>query len=100
MALSRILRKVLVFLGFAFLLITIAVGGFLHFNPLCGEELGIEKTSPDGLYVAQVMTRGCGAMAREVRHINLRPAKSTFHPHFLSAVITDGEVFTTSKYSG
>jgi hypothetical protein len=99
MALSRILRKVLVFVAFAFLLITIAVGGFLHFNPLCEEELGIEKTSPDGLYVAQFMTRNCGATTPYVGHINLRSATSKFSRNFLDGVITDGEVYASSKYS-
>ena len=97
---SRILRIGLALFAFGLGVITIAVVRFLHFNPLCGEDMGIEKTSPDGLYVAQLMTRDCGATTADVAHINLRTAKSTFHPGFLDGVINDGEVFTTSKYSG
>ena len=59
----------------------------LHFNPLCGEELIAEKTSPDGLYVATLMSRNCGAATPYVSHLNLRSTKSKFHPAFLDGVI-------------
>jgi len=100
MSLSKTARIALALVAFAFVLISIAIVGFLHFNPICGEEMGLEKTSPDGLYVAQVMIRNCGATAPYVNHINLRPAASTFHPDFWSGAIYEGEVFTTSDYSG
>ena len=74
--------------------------GFLHFNPLCGEEMGIEKTSPDDRYVAASMTRNCGATTPYVAHINLRPVKSKFRADFLFGTINAGQVFTSSKYSG
>ena len=100
MAISRRLRVGFGVGAFAVGVITIAVGGFLHFDPLCGEELGVEKTSPDGLYVAQLMIRNCGATTRYVGHINLRSATAQFRRGFLDGVITDGQVFATSDYSG
>ena len=100
MATSRRLRIALGVVAFVFGVITIAVVGFLHFNPLCGEEMGMEKTSPDGVYVAQVMVRNCGATTRYVSHINLRSTTAKFRPGFLDGVITDGEVFTSTDYSG
>ena len=80
--------------------VSIAVAGFLHFNPVCGEEIGVEKTSPDGRYVATLMTRNCGATTPYVSHINLRPATSNFRADSFDGVINEGEVFTSSKYSG
>jgi len=100
MSISRILRIGLALTAFALLVITIAVVGFLHFNPMCGEEIGVEKTSPDGLYVAQLMIRNCGATTRYVDHINLRSTASKFRPDFWSGAVYEGEVFTSSDYGG
>jgi hypothetical protein len=100
MPISRMLRFALALVGFVLLVVTIAVVGVLHFDPLCGEELGVEKTSPDGLYVAQFMIRNCGATTSYVGHINLRESSSAFHPDFLGDTISDGQVFSSSKYSG
>jgi hypothetical protein len=96
MSIRRSIRIGLGLAGFAFLVITIAIVGF---NPMCGEEMGTEKTSPDGLYVAQFMTRNCGATTRYVSHINLRPTRSKFHSDFWSGAISDGEIFTSSEVS-
>ena len=84
---------------FGVCVVSIAVAGFLHFNPVCGEEIGVEKTSPDGSYVATLMTRNCGATTPYVAHINLRPATSNFRADFFAGVINEGEVFASSKYS-
>jgi hypothetical protein len=99
MSISKAMRVGFIVIVFAFGVITAAVG-FIHFDPMCGEELGVEKTSPDGLYVAQLMTRNCGATTAYVSHVNLRLAKSKFHRDFWSGAIYKGEVFTSSKYSG
>ena len=100
MLISKIMRGLVGITGFAVIVLLIAVIGFLHFNPLCGEETVLERTSPDGRYVAVLMTRNCGATTSYVAHINLRPATSKFRQGFLDGTVKDGEVFTSSKYSG
>jgi hypothetical protein len=93
------MRKFLVIvLGLA----TLAVAGswVLHFNPLCGEQTVLEKTSPDGRYVAVLMTRNCGATTPYVAHINLRLANSRFRANFFGGAIQDSEIWSSSKYSG
>jgi hypothetical protein len=72
----------------------------MHVNPLCGEEMVMEKASPDGHYVARLMTRNCGATTADVAHINIRPANSQFRADFLDGTIKDGEIWGSSKYSG
>src|SRR5437867_1407903 len=72
----------------------------LHFDRMCGEGLISEQTSPDNQYVAALMRRNCGATTRYVFHINLRRARSKYHPTSLDVVFIDGEVYTSSDYSG
>jgi len=83
-------------------LVLLAIAGslLLHFNQLCGEEVQKEITSPDGRYVAVLMSRNCGATTPFVAHINLRRANSQFRPDFFSGTITDGEIWGSSNYSG
>ena len=100
MTISRRVRIGFGVVVLACVVITLTIVGFFHFDPICGEEMGIEKTSPDGLYVAQVMVRNCGATTQYVGHINLRPATSKFHSDFWSGAIHQGEVFTSAEYSG
>jgi hypothetical protein len=93
------MRKFLILaLGFA----TLGVAGslLLHFNPLCGEEMVMEKASPDGRYVAGLLSRNCGATTPYVAHINLRLANSRFQASFFDGTIKDGEIWGSSKYSG
>lgn len=78
----------------------VGVSLLLHFDPLCGEELIMEKTSPDGRYVAALMRRNCGATTPYVAHINLRLANSQFHAEFFNGTITEAEVWRSSKYGG
>ena len=100
MSIPKILRGLVGILGFAIIAVSIAVIGFFHFSRLCGEEMVSAKTSPDGQYVAVLMTRNCGATTDDIAHINLRPAGADFRPGFFDGTVTDGEVFTSSKYSG
>lgn len=69
----------------------------LHFDPLCGEDLVTEKASPDGRYVASLMSRNCGATTKYVAHINLRLAGSRFHANFFDGTIKEGEVWGSPK---
>jgi hypothetical protein len=88
-----------------FLIITIgtivvlvaAVWLFLHFNPLCGEDVISEETSPDGQYVAVLFERNCGATMPYVGHINLRLATTKFNTEFFNGTITSGEVFSVAR---
>ena len=72
----------------------------LHFDPLCGEEIIVEKPSPDGQYVATLMRRNCGATTPYVAHINLHRANAQLRKDFFNGTINDGLVFISSKYSG
>ena len=98
------MRKPLMFvLGLPVLgLATLAIAGvlLLHFDRLCGEETVVEKKSPDGRFVAALMSRNCGATTGCVQHINLRLASSRFRSDFLGGTITEGEIWGSSKYSG
>jgi hypothetical protein len=94
------MRKFLIIASGTIFVLFAAGSLFLHFNPLCGEELILEKTSPDGHYVAVLMSRNCGATTPYVAHINLRRATAKFHSDFFSGTVKDGEVYGTSKYSG
>ena len=85
------------------------VAGFLfvHFNPLsavwlCSERTVMEKTSPDGRYVAVLMHRRCRWTTEPpTAHINIRLASSAPFPnHFLGGRVQDGEIFGTSRDSG
>jgi hypothetical protein len=93
------MRKFLIFvLGLA----TLSGAGslLLHFEPLCGEEIVTEKASPDGRYVAALMSRNCGATTPYVVHINLRSADSRFRANFFDGTIKGGEIWGSSNYSG
>jgi hypothetical protein len=94
------MRKVLSIAIGAVVLAVVGVSLLLHFDPLCGEELVMEKPSPDGRYVAALMNRNCGATTPYAAHINLRLANSQFHAKFFDGTITEGEVWVSSKYSG
>ena len=96
MATSRIWRSLLeigTLIAFATFIITIAISGVAHFDPLCGEELIREQNSPDGRYVAAWMERNCGATTPFVEHINLRRANTRFSRGFFDGTIKQGEVF-------
>ncbi len=86
------------------ILVTVLMAGafFLHFNPLCGEDLIAEESSPDGRYVAVLVERGCGATTPFIEHINLRSPSSRFRPNFFDGTITQGEIFTldSRKHEG
>jgi hypothetical protein len=97
---SKILPGLVDILGFAIIAVSMCCCRFFHFHPLCGEDTVSEKTSPDRKYVAVLMTRNCGATAAYVAHINLRPVGTNFRSSFFDGTVTDGEVFTSSKYSG
>jgi hypothetical protein len=101
------MRKVLV--------ITFGVAAFLvvgfvivHFNPLypylpwgCSEQTIMEKTSPDGRYVAVLMRRSCRATWPPTAHINIRLASSAPFPnHFFGGPVGDGEIFGTTTDRG
>lgn len=84
--------------------VLVAAGSLMvHFNPqrslsLCGEQTIVEKTSPDGRYVAVLMHRNCGTTLGRNAHINLRLASAPrFRRRFLGGPINDGEIFGTSK---
>ena len=98
------MRKLLLFiLGSLTLLVVIGVTTMLlmmHFSPLCGEEVVMEKPSPDGHYVAVLMTRNCGATTPYVAHINLRLASKQLRPDFFFGTIADGQIWWSSKYGG
>jgi len=83
-------------------LMTLVLSGafVVHSNPLCGEEAITEKTSPDGHYVAALMSRNCGATTHDVAHINVREASSRFRPGFFDGTIHEGEIWASSRYSG
>jgi hypothetical protein len=66
----------------------------LHFDPLCGEELMSEQTSPDGRRIAALMIRNCGATTDYASHVNVRSSGSSFHRGFFDGRITDGEILT------
>ena len=97
------MRKFLtVILGAAILLVLAVVS--VHFNQplsLCGEKTIMEKTSPDGRYVAVLMHRDCWAKLGREAHINLRLASSRPFPnHPFGGPVNDGEIFGTSAENG
>jgi hypothetical protein len=48
MQIGKILRGLVGIVIFAIVVMSIAIIGFLHFDPLCGEEIVQELRSPDG----------------------------------------------------
>jgi hypothetical protein len=100
MQMLKILRGIVAIVGFAILVLLIAVIGFLHFNPLCGEEVVQELRSPDGRYVAISMERNCGATTGYVEHVNLRAANKKLSSDFFNGTIRDGEVFVFEQRGG
>jgi len=70
---------------------------FVHFLPLCEEEVVSEQTSPDGKYVAVLMTRNCGATTGFVDHVNLKLVGSKLTQNFLTGTIKTDEVFAAEK---
>ncbi len=97
-------KELAITLGAAVLFVVVFsfVGFKLLYGPwACSERTIMEKTSPDGRYVAVLMRRSCMANEPPTAHINLRLATSAPFPnHFLGAPVNDGEVFGTSRYSG
>jgi hypothetical protein len=91
------MRKVVIIGTGLLVTFVVVVSLFFHFNPLCGEDVLSEETSPDGRYIAVLMQRGCGATTPFVEHINLRAAGSNLHPDFFDGTITQGEVFTLGR---
>ena len=100
MLILRILRGPIGIIGFAILVLVIAAIGFLHFNPLCGEDVIQEVRSPDGRYVAVSMERNCGATTGYVEHVNLRAANKKFSSDFFNGTITDGEMLVFEQSAG
>lgn len=49
-------------------------------SDICDVEILSEKNSPDGIYIATVFERNCGATAPFVRVVSLRHANSEFAP--------------------
>jgi len=93
----------IVILGAAILTVSALGVVLVHFNqPIsCGEKTIMEKTSPDGRYVAVLMHRDCGAKLGREAHINLRLASSPPLPnHLFGGPVNDGEIFGTSKENG
>lgn len=74
--------------------ISIALAGFLHFSPVCGEEIIRELPSPDRRYSAASLERNCGATTPYVEHVNVRRANRKFSRELFNGTITEGEVFT------
>jgi hypothetical protein len=85
MPISKILRGPVGILGYAVAAVSIAVTVVLHFNPLCGEETVLEKMSPDGKYVAVLMTRTCGATTSYVTILICAPRPQIFGQCFSTA---------------
>lgn len=68
---------------------------------LCSERTIMEKTSPDGRYVAVLMRRNCWSKEPSTAHINVRLASSDPFPnHFLGRRVQEGEISGTSRDSG
>jgi hypothetical protein len=100
MFILRMLRGPLGIVVFGIVSVSIAVVGFLHFNPLCGEEIIQELRSPDGHYVAVWMERNCGATTGYVEHINLRAASRKFWSDFFDGTIKQDEIFGFEQRAG
>ena len=100
MLISKILRGPAGIVAFAIIAVSIAIIGFLHFDPMCGEDVIQQQPSPDGRYVAVLMERNCGATTRYVEHINLRRANHEFWRDFIGGTISTGEVFTMENRNG
>jgi hypothetical protein len=100
MQIGKILRGLVGIVIFAIVVMSIAIIGFLHFDPLCGEEIVQELRSPDGRYFAVSMERNCGATTGYVKHVNLRAANKKFSSNFLNGTITDGEVMVFEQRAG
>jgi hypothetical protein len=94
------MRKVFILAVTCVTLVVAVILVLLHYSPLCGEEVIMEKTSPDGRYVAALMRRNCGATTPYVAHINLRRATTQLQPNFFFGTIKGGEIWGSSKYSG
>jgi hypothetical protein len=95
-----ILKKFRIVIGiavFAILVPSITIIGFLHFDPLCGEDVIRELRSPDGHYVAVSMERNCGATTGYVEHVNLRAASKRFSSDFFDGTVKDGEVLVFER---
>lgn len=87
----------------AILLVTGAL--IFYFTPasslsFCTERTIMEKTSPDGRYVAVLMRLSCVPATMSHAHINLRLASSPPFPKYSFGAIHDGEIFGTFKNSG
>jgi hypothetical protein len=97
-------KELVIMFGVAALLVVAFL--IVHFNPLsalwlCSEQTIMEKTSPDGRYVAVLMRQSCRASEPPTAHINIRLASSPPFPnHLFGGPIGDGEIFGTSRFSG
>jgi hypothetical protein len=88
------MRKALLIAVDAIAVLGSTISLVLHFDPLCGEELVSEQTSPDGSYVAAMMIKNCGATADCVRHLNVRLSGSVLHRGFFDGTVKNGEILT------
>lgn len=66
---------------------------YLHAHPRCSEQVLSEAPSPDGRWMATVMSRRCGDEAPFFAHINIRAAGSPLRLGYFSGRAEEGEVF-------
>jgi hypothetical protein len=97
-------KESVITLGVALLVVGLLIARFktLYAPWLCSEQTLMEKTSPDGRYVAVLMRRSCRwTKEPPTAHINIRLASSAPFPnHVLGGRVQDGEIFGTSRDSG
>lgn len=72
---------------------------YLHTHPRCSEQVLSEAPSPDGHWVAAVMSRRCGDEAPFFVHINIRAAGSPLRLGYFSGRAEEGEVFVAELES-
>ena len=90
------MQKILLIAVGAVAVLGVGLSLVLHFDPLCGEELMSEQTSPDGRHVAALMIRNCGATTDYASHVNVRSSGSSFRRGFFDGTIIDGEIVTVA----
>lgn len=66
---------------------------YLHTHPRCSEQVLSQAPSPDGRWLATVMSRRCGDEAPFFVHINMRAAGSPLRLGYFSGRAEEGEIF-------
>lgn len=61
-------------------MLTLAAGPTACMEPQCGNEVLLQRASPDGKFVATLFERGCGATTGQVRIVTLHERAGTFDP--------------------